>query len=96
MSYEVLDAIHLMYEDEPDVEADCYLYLSCLLSDKAKAKDLMERAQIALGEMGRCPYCGDKLECVTYKEVHTELDDCPVELIREEYCPHCDICGIEK
>ena len=30
MLSEVVEAIHLMYEDTPDVEADCYLYLENL------------------------------------------------------------------
>ena len=30
MTPEVLEAIHLMFEDYPDIEADCYLYLSAL------------------------------------------------------------------
>lgn len=91
MASEVIEAIHLMYEDEPSVEADCYLYLTGL-SDK----DLVAHAQDALAEMGRCPYCGTRLDYYITKEIHTELDGCPEELIREEYCPHCDIGGIEK
>ena len=33
MTPEVLEAIHLMFEDYPDIEADCYLYLSALNTD---------------------------------------------------------------
>lgn len=88
MLSEVLEAVHLMYEDEPDVEADCYLYLTNL-----EASDLVAikfGAVKRLSDMGRCMICGSKLKTDSYKEPHFELGDGVYETLHEVYCPVCD------
>lgn len=88
MTPEILEAVHLMYEDEPDVEVDCLRYLGHLgLSEAIKLGD---EARLKLLEMGRCPQCGSFLEITLYKEPHPELDSCPYETLSEEHCPVCD------
>lgn len=88
MSPEVLEAIHLMYEDEPDIEVDCLRYLGHL--SIVEANKLGTEAMLKLEEMGRCPDCGCLVETVPYKEPHPELDGCPYETLYESYCPICD------
>ena len=90
MLSEVIEAVHLMYEDTPDVEADCYLYLENLSDSDIKA--LKMAATIQLAEMNRCANCGTMLQTQTYKEYHSEVDS--YETLHEIYCPKCDR-GIE-
>lgn len=90
---EVLEAIHLMYEDHPDVEVDCLLYLANLRDNWTRAAELSNQAISMLEDMGRCPYCGEPMQVYHYKEPHTELDGCPMENMSEPYCPNCDIGG---
>lgn len=93
MHPEVLDAIHLMYEDHPDVEVDCLLYLAELQDNPYKVIELSNNAFRQLEGMGRCPYCGELMQYHHYQEPHPELDGCPMENISELYCPNCDIGG---
>ena len=90
---EIIEAIHLMYEDYPDVEADCYLCLTGFESDKELAMRASIGAQVALEKMNRCGICGEELQTYHYKEPHPELDGCPMEDKTEVYCPHCDVGG---
>lgn len=91
MSSEVLEAVHLMYEDHPDVEVDCLLYLSGLMDDSRQVSKLSLAAIDVLEDMGRCGCCGELLQAHHYQEPHPELDGCPMEDMVEWYCPHCDI-----
>lgn len=93
MVAEILDAIHLMYEDYPDVEADCYLCLSDIKFNQDMAMRFSIGAQVALEKMKRCPSCGNVLKIHRYNLSHPELDGCPVEEMAEFYCPNCDIVG---
>lgn len=80
MGEEILEAVHLAYEDNPDVEAACYVELgdACgWLSHGA-----MER----LRDMDRCPYCGEKLIYTTRFEYH---DEGKPEEVTDAYCPNC-------
>lgn len=79
MSPEVLEAIHLMFEDYPDIEADCYLYLSALNKDNYLLSYLSDQAKNELNRMNRCVVCGDELDYRDKKNVN------------EWYCPNCDI-----
>lgn len=88
---EVLDAIHLMYEDYPDVEVDCLLYLTKLRDDWSRIAELSNQAYNKLEEMNRCPYCGELMQVYHYQEPHTELDECPYEDLYESVCPNCDL-----
>ena len=90
MHPEVLDAIHLMYEDHPDVEVDCLLYLTELRDNWTRTAELSNQAFDKLEEMGRCPYCGELMQYHHYQEPHPELDECPMENMSELYCPNCD------
>lgn len=92
---EVLDAIHLMYEDHLDVEVDCLLYLTELRDNWSRTAELSNQAMKQLEEMGRCPYCGEPMQVYHYKEPHPELDGCPMENMSETYCPNCDIGGVD-
>lgn len=95
MASEVIEAVHLMYEDYPDVEVDCYLYLSNLYSSQLLSSDLNNKVVFKLQEMGRCPECGSLMQIHHYKEPHPELDGCPMEDMTEVSCPNCDIRGGE-
>lgn len=90
MLSEVIEAVHLMYEDTPDVEADCYLYLENLGVNDVKV--LKIAANQKLSDIGRCTECGTMLQTQTYKEYHSEVDS--YETLHEIYCPKCDR-GIE-
>lgn len=79
MTPEVLEAIHLMFEDYPDIEADCYLYLSALNTDNYLLFYLSDQAKNELNRMNRCVVCGDELEYRDEKNVN------------EWYCPNCNI-----
>lgn len=88
---EILEAIHLMYEDNPDVEVDCLLYLTELRDRWVRVNELSTEASIKLSTMGRCKYCGELMQYHHHKEPHPELDGCPMEDITEIYCPNCDM-----
>lgn len=90
---EILEAIHLMYEDHPDVEVDCLLYLTELRDSWYRTIELSAYAVKTLEEMGRCPYCGEEMAYHHYQEPHPELDGCPMENMSELYCPNCDVGG---
>lgn len=87
---EILEAIHLMYEDYPEVEVDCYLYLTELSENRDCAMKLSNKAFEKLEDMGCCPCCGEPMQIYHYKEPHPELDGCPMEDMTEIYCPNCD------
>lgn len=91
MRKEIIDAVHMMYEDDPHFEADCYLYLSNLHLDRGVTQKLSYLAEDRLDKMRRCRRCGTILGPVYFQEKHYELDDKPVERIVEWYCPICDI-----
>lgn len=92
---EIIEAIHLMYEDYPNIESDCYLCLTSLCYGNGVANESVARffAQAgikALEDMDRCPHCGELLEVRKYDELHPELDGNVVEHLFEYYCPNCD------
>ena len=94
MEPEVIDAIHLMYEDNPDVEADCYLYLQSLkygANKENRISSLANAAYIELSNRGRCPECGGLMETVSYKERHNEISPGTYEIMHVTYCPNCDV-----
>lgn len=93
MHPEILEAIHLMFEDHPEVEFDCLLYLTELRDNCARTAELSNQAIKKLEEMGRCPCCGEPMQYYRYQEPHPELDGCPMENMTETYCPNCDIGG---
>ena len=95
MWLEILEAVHLSYEDNPELEVDCLLYLTELRDNWTRTAELSNQAINKLEEMGRCPYCGEPMQINRYKEPHPELDGCPMEEIAEPYCPNCDIGGVD-
>lgn len=90
---EILDAIHYIFEDMPDVEIDCLLYLTELRDNWSRTAELSNKAIERLEDMGRCSYCGEEMSYHHYQEPHPELDGCPMENMSELYCPNCDIGG---
>ena len=91
MQPEIIEAIHGYFEDYPDVEVDCYLYLTELADNRDYTMQLSNKAFERIEEMGRCPYCGELMQYYHYQEPHPELDGCPMENMSELYCPNCDI-----
>ena len=90
---EILDAIHYIFEDMPDVEIDCLLYLTELRDNWSRTAELSNKAIKRLEDMGRCSYCGEEMSYHHYQEPHPELDGCPLENMSKLYCPNCDIGG---
>lgn len=74
---EILDAIHYIFEDMPDVEIDCLLYLTELRDNWSRTAELSNKAIERLEDMERCPYCGEEMSYYHYQEPHPELDGCP-------------------
>ena len=91
MILEIFDAIDIAFANEPDIKADCLVYLMSLQHDDERVINLGVKASKVLDEMNRCNICGKELKSITYKEPHPELDGCPMEEMTEVYCPNCDI-----
>ena len=89
MLSEILEAIHLMYEDDPQIEVNCYLYLSNLKYNRLQIAELNIIAANKIEDMGRCPNCGELIQTYHYREPHPELDGCPYEDLYELICPNC-------
>lgn len=83
---EIVEAIHLMYEDYPDVELDCMLYLSKMLGRSADFHCINRWFE----EHNRCEDCGGKLNFYIDQIVHDELEGSPVEFLNVPYCPVCE------
>lgn len=92
---ELFDAVHQVYKDDPDVEADIYLYLSQYAIYPFKAYGLAEQARARLSKMKRCPYCGTKLEYQNYKESHPEIGEYAYEEMSIPYCPYCGMSEVK-
>lgn len=84
-SAEVIEAVHLQYEDDPAFEADCMVFLANCGADY----ELRQYAEDRLKEMGRCIHCGEMLQTYHFREYHEETMD--YEDMYELYCPDCDI-----
>ena len=84
---EIIEAIHLMYEDYPDVELDCVLFLQSLSNDHKEFQGPIAQWFV---EHDRCKNCGYQLQFYTYQEPHPELDGCPMETLTETFCPKCE------
>lgn len=82
---EVLDAVHEMYVDYPDVEANCYLYLRNVLDNRWDRQVCANK----LDNMERCSECGTPLETYSYNETHYEVDPPVKETFTELICPNC-------
>ena len=93
MCSEILEAIHLMYEDDPQIEVNCYLQLIDFRDNFKRIAELSDMAANRIEDMGRCPNCGELMQIQHYREPHPELDGCPMEDMYEPYCPNCDIGG---
>lgn len=90
---EILDAITMAYNNYPELQVDCLLYLGELKDNWQRTNELSTRASMLLEKMNYCPRCGESLQTYHYNEVHTELEECPIEEFTELYCPNCDIGG---
>lgn len=87
MSQDIVEAVHLQYEDDPDYEAQCMLFLANCARHDIHINAL--EAEDRLREMGRCIYCGEKLQQCCHKEWHSEVN--AYEDMYEMFCPNCDI-----
>lgn len=85
-----MEAIYCWFKDWPDIQADCYVYLS---HSHELASDLAPKALLELDKMGRCPECGSLLATYSYKESHPELGPGVYENMTDVYCPSCDYGG---
>lgn len=94
MISEIFDAIHLMYEDDPEIEVDCY---RCLVGmNTARMEEFAHRAEEEIKERNRCIQCGRQLYPYVYRNQHKELDGNPKEFITELVCPYCDLGEINE
>lgn len=90
MTPEIIEAIEQYYRTEPVVAVDCYLHLIGMDKNPNLIKSLKNASSDKLEDMGRCPKCGALMLYDSYKEPHSELDDCLMETMVEKYCPNCD------
>ena len=88
MMPEIVEAVHLFHEDNPDVELDCMMYLKHLVADDPRA---LSCVMDWFKEHERCELCGAELKSYTYLEPHSELDGCPCERLSDVLCPECDV-----
>lgn len=88
MMPEIVEAVHLFHEDNPDVELDCMLFLKRLVADDPK---MLSSVMDWFEENGRCDVCGEELIPYLHEEPHPELDGCPCEKLTDILCPECDI-----
>lgn len=85
MSSEIIEAIHLTYEDEPDIELSCYYYLY----KKVANKILRRKLENILLDKDVCLNCGSILIPISYIENHYELENNRKEKIYQKICPYC-------
>ena len=84
---DIIRAIHLMYEDEPMTEIDCYRYLSRLNdSTDVYAQALSQNSRDALQEMQICSCCGERLQRQRIVDRYDEFGPVYVDVL---YCPKC-------
>ena len=84
---DIIRAIHLMYEDEPETEINCYRYLS-KLGDLTNiyTQALTQAGQDALYEMQICSCCGERLHRQRIVDRYDEFGPVYVDVL---YCPKC-------
>lgn len=85
---DIIRAIHLMYEDEPETEINCYRYIVRLggLKDKFYTQALTQAGQNALYEMQICSCCGERLQRQRIVDRYDEFGTVYVDVL---YCPKC-------
>lgn len=88
MISEIFEAIHLMFEDNSEVEADCYLFLENLHASDLSILKL--KANLELTKMHRCSLCGGLLQIANYKDIYSELNNYVTTTYQSVYCPNCD------
>lgn len=86
MLYEVMDAIHLMYEDHPEVEIDCMRWLVVALANDYDSMKVVEW----FDEKHLCMECGNHLATCNTKDYHPECGPGVYEVYTSYYCPECD------
>lgn len=83
----IIDGLHLAYEDDPALEAECLAYLANLTpTEQAR---LAWDCGVALDQACRCRKCGGLMSLHHGKEWHEEVQG--YEPYVEAYCPVCDI-----
>lgn len=84
---DIIRAIHLMYEDEPMTEINCYRYLSRLDGDNEYYRQaLAQDGRDALNDMQVCPVCGERLSRQRVVDRYDEFGPVYVDVL---YCPQC-------
>ena len=84
---EIIDGLHLAYEDEPALEAACLVFLANMTPNEQAR--LAWDAGKALDDACRCRKCGQVMLLRHGKEWHDEVQDYEPYVVA--YCPHCDI-----
>ncbi len=84
---DIIDGLHLAYEDDPALEAACLVFLANMTPNEQAR--LAWDAGKALDDACRCRKCGQVMSMHHGKEWHDEVQD--YESYVEAYCPHCDI-----
>lgn len=85
-SREIIDTLCDVYNDNEELVMDMLYYLYKTSNDekmKNQIEDIFE-------DYHYCIECGNKMEENHYAEVHTELDERPVEYFTEWNCPFCE------
>lgn len=86
MYEEIVEAIIYYYKDEKDVLVDCLLDLMKLKNFKLSSVCANE-----LEKMNRCSNCGCEMQLHTHKEWYNEVDPPCYEIVKDKFCPNCDI-----
>lgn len=86
---DMMEALLKYYKDDVDVVVDILLWLHDIINkgDKHICADINQM----LSDLGRCIYCGEKMQSTVIKNIHTELDGNVVEYESVDFCPVCDI-----
>ena len=81
-----IDNISSIFDNEED-------YIEFLLAlKKTNDKDIRYTCEILLEDKGYCCRCGTKLQTLTYREPHPEVEGyMTYETFTVEVCPECDI-----
>lgn len=89
MQTEVIESIHAMLEDYPEVEVDTYRYLASLRDSPTKTNNLSGAALKELWDKKICPSCGNHLQTIETEEIIEK--GYPTEKFYDWYCPYCDL-----
>lgn len=86
-----IDNVSSIFDNEED-------YIEFLLAlKKTNDKDIRYTCENLLDEKGYCYKCGTKLQTLTYREPHPEVEGyMTYETFTTLMCPNCDIINSER